>query len=252
MGEALVGHLMRINLEYYSKFLLNVIPIILIELIAAITGSYYLKKKDYPLLINKYLVIFLWYTFFTEAIGTYAPLAFFSGYEYLGFVKNTLLVRNYWLYNIYFIISFSFLTYYFKAFLSNNRIKKTFNYLIGLYVITAVVYFLETNTFFIKYSIYTFSVGTVLLLISIILFYFELLKSDKVINLKRYLPIYISIGVLFFNLCVTPLQLFSKYFKSINELYVNLNATVLLIANIFMYSTIIIGFLVCSKKEFKN
>ncbi|MCW8981918.1 MAG: hypothetical protein OQJ83_11085, partial [Altibacter sp.] len=81
-----------------------------------------------------------------------------------------------------------------------------------------------------------------------VLFYFELLRSDMLLQLKHFLPLYISAGVLVFNLCVTPIDIFSEYFKN-NTFLVELKVYVYLYANIFMYSSFIIGFIVCSKKK---
>lgn len=238
-----------LKLDYFHKYLISTIPVNILEIAALLSGIYYLKKTGKPLAINKYLVVVLWYTVISDLIGAYAPIGYFSDYKYFGFVKDTLIVRNLWLYNCYFLISYSFFIYYFISYLTNEYYKKIAKYVIGLYVISGISYIIISNTFFTAYSIFSITVGSLLLLISIILFYLDVLKSDEIIKLKRYLPIYISIGVLFFNLCVVPLQLFSKYFKAINELYVNISSFISLIGNVFMYSAFIIGFLMCTPKR---
>ena len=93
--------------------------------------------------------------------------------------------------------------------------------------------------------------GTFLLFFSVMFFYFELLRSDLVLQLKRFLPFYISVGVLVFNLSITPIEILSQYFnlEEGNELFIKLHINVLLIANIFMYSTFILGFIICSRKK---
>ena len=236
-------------MDYYYKFLFNVIPIDLIELFAALSGVYYLNKKKKNDKIIKYFVVFLWYTFINEIIGMYSPIAYFSNYKYFGIVKDTVFERNIWLYNIYFIINFSFLIYFFKSLLSNTKFRKTMNIVIIIFVLIATMYLYFSKEFFISYSILTLTTGSILVLINILMFYSRLLKADKVINLKKYLPIYLSIGVMFFYLCVTPIELFAKYFKMINEVYVNIRTNILLVANIFMYSTFITGFIVCAKSN---
>ena len=81
------------------------------------------------------------------------------------------------------------------------------------------------------------------------LFFLQLLKSDFILNLKRFLPIYVAIPVMIFYLCVTPVSLFSEYFKTStgNSLFVDLHVHILLYSNIFMYLFFILGFIICSK-----
>jgi len=221
----------------------------MLEIIAAITGSYYIFKKPYAHKVFKYLVYFLWFTVITEIIAMYTTIAYFTEYKYFGFTKDTNFEKNYWLFNIYSLINYSFFLYFFISLLQKDKIKKILNIINIGYVIIGILILIASDTFFIKDSIYTNTLGTILLLFAIILFYFDLLKSDKIINFKRYLPIYISIGVLGFNLCTTPLSIFSIYFERINELFVNVKINIYLFANIFMYSTFILGFIICSKKK---
>ena len=109
-----------------------------------------------------------------------------------------------------------------------------------------------SDVFFKEDSVFTAIAGTLLLLLVNVLFYFDLLKSNQILNLKKQLPIYISVGVLVFYLCVTPIDLFSQYFKRVNELFVNVKAIIYIIANILMYTTFTIGFLVCAKNKKEN
>lgn len=245
MGRLLIP----LTLDYFFEYITKSIPITILELFAAIAGTYYLQKKPNTLKINKFFVYLLWYTFINEFVASYSLIGYFSEYKYLGFIEGTLFERNFWLYNIYSIINFSFLIYYFNAYFSDNKSKMITKYFLFAFVFSSITYLIVTDVFFKSYSNFTTAVGTILLLTSIFFFYFRLLKTDKVIILKYFLPIYLSIGALFFNLCITPIDLFSQYFKRINALYVSLHINLLLIANIFMYTTFIIGFLICAKKE---
>jgi len=221
----------------------------MLEIIAAITGSYYILNKPYTHKVFKYLIYFLWFTVITEIIATYPSIAYFTEYEYFGFIKDTEYERNYWLFNIYTLVNYSFFQYFFISLLQKDKTKKILNFINIAYVIIGILILITSDTFFIRDSIYTVALGTILLLFVIILFYFDLLKSNKIINFKKYLPIYISIGVLVFNVCTTPLSIFSIYFERINELFVNIKINIYLFANIFMYSTFILGFILCTKKK---
>ena len=236
-------------LDYLNEYIFKVTPIKLLELLAAIAGTYFLRKKPKTLFVNKYLVYFLWYTFINEVIASYAGIAYFSNYEYFGFIKETVFFKNVWLYNIYNLINFSFLTYYFGSYLQNKNSFKIYKFIIPFYLLISVFTIFYTGSFFKLDSLFSILVGSIILLISIIQFYFDLLKSEQILILKKYLPVYISIGVLVFNICIPPFFIFSHYFNSENSTFVLLRTNVLLIANIFMYSTFIVGFIVCAKNE---
>ncbi len=219
------------------------------ELSVVIAGTYFLYKKPKTNIINRYLVYFLWFTLIVDVLGNYPAIIYFTGFEYWSFIKGTGFEKNSWLYNVYTLISFSFFGYYFIAFVQNENLKKRLIITNGLYFLIGIIVFFVSDVFFIGDSIYTSIAGTVLLLFIIILFYFDLLQSNEVINLKFYLPIYMSIGVLVYFLCLTPIDIFSQYFNKINKMFINLKSNILLFSNIFMYSTFIIGFLVCAKKK---
>jgi len=236
-------------LDYLFEYLTKVIPIYVLELLAVIAGTFYLRNNTNTLLVNKYLVYFLWYTFINELIGSFAPIAYFTNYEYFSFVKNTLFSDNVWLYNIYTLVSFSFFGYYFITLLQSEKLKKRLYIIYFSYLVIGIINLFVTDIFFKGSSIYTSIVGTILLLSIIIVFYFDLLQNDIILDLKKHLPVYISLGVLVFYLSVTPLDIFSRYFNSDNDIFVSLRTNILLFANIFMYSTFILGFILCTKKK---
>ena len=231
-----------------STFLRNGIPISSIELIAALAGTYYLRTTQYDKM-TKQLVIFLWFTFLTELLAWYAPLSHFSDYKFLGFVKDTPFKANYWIYNIYLIISFSFYVHFFNSYLRDRKWNVLLNWMNVVYVISAILYLLITDTFFKSFSMFTNIAGTLLLFIAIILLFYQVLRSDLLLKLKHWLPLYVAIGVLIFNACITPIDIFSIYFKAENNVFVTFRADIDLIAITFLYLTFTIGFLICSRKK---
>ena len=239
-------------MDYLNEYLFKVIPIKGLELLAAIAGSYFLRNKTNTSKVNKYLVWFLWYTFINEVIGSYGSIAYFTNYEYFGFIKDTIFERTYWIFNIWQLLFYSFFIYYFRELLLNYSFKRILRIALILYVIFWVVNLIYDNLLFEVSSLYNGLVGSIFLLMAIILFYFDLLKSDRVLNIKKYLPIYVSLGVLVFSLCTTPLDIFAQYFNTENNIYIKLRASVLLFVNIFMYGAFIIGFLVCVKNKPKT
>lgn len=71
------------------------------------------------------------------------------------------------------------------------------------------------------------------------------------LQLKNYLPFYISVGILAFNVCLAPLEILAEYYNLAeeNNLFVNLRITVMLVGNFFMYGTFIYAFATCCKKK---
>ncbi|MCB0457446.1 MAG: hypothetical protein KDC91_06850, partial [Flavobacteriaceae bacterium] len=113
------------------------------------------------------------------------------------------------------------------------------------------IYFQFVKTSFFENSSFVIIVGTFLIMGVLFQFFYEILKSDYILKLKTYLPMYIAVGVFVFNLATAPLSIFSDYYNITNgnELFVKLQVYIVLISNLFMYSCFTIGFLVCSKKK---
>lgn len=234
-----------------EDFLLFILPVISLELLAAIAGSYYLKTAKTPFKNSKYLVYFLWFTVFVEIAGSYAPIAYFSNYKYFSFIKETPFENNQWWYNIFILINFSFFTYYFISFLRNKTVKAIAHILIAVFLIVSIGIYASTGTIFQVTLKFVIIMGTLILLLSVLFFYFELLRSDLLLQLKHFLPFYISVGVLVFNLCVTPVDILAEYFSGgeENDLFIKLHVNVLLYANIFLYTSFILGFVICSRTK---
>jgi len=234
-----------------SYLILYILPINILEVLAASFGLYYLKRKESPHFNSKLLVWFLWLTVFVEIVGFYAVLAYLTEYRIFSFIKGTPFQNNIWWYNLYSVVDFIFFTYYFTSFLKSKWMIYFFRILVAIFLGYSVSIFFLTDELFLSSSSSVMIFGSLIVLLSVLSFYYELLRSDLILNLKRFLPIYISIGVLIFNLSVTPLTFFSEYFKLIdgNEMFVMLHMRIMLFANIFMYLTFILGFILCSPRK---
>lgn len=192
--------------------------------------------------------MFLWVTFFVEFIGAYAPIAYFTKFKYFKFVEGTVYSDNYWLYNILILITYIFYMWYFRWYLKDRKWRTILGALIILYAGASIINLLISDVYFTGFSQFSMFAGAIMLFLSVGLFYFELLRSDIMLYLTRFLPFYISIGALILHLCITPIDFFSKYFSAANNVFVNLRVSILLYANIFMYATFILGFIVCSRR----
>ncbi len=92
-----------------------------------------------------------------------------------------------------------------------------------------------------------FVVGSIFLIISIVFYLIELLKSEKVIIFHRKLLFWISIGLLLFHSGTIPFSLkYNEYslFPSIDKLFL-----IIYVLAFFMYTTFIFGFIWSNKEE---
>lgn len=224
-------------------YLLHIV--LFLEFLAVASGLYYLSKKKNAEKWNKYFVWFLCITFLTEFFALYAVIAYYTDYNYFSFIKDTPFQRNIWMYNPLIIGEFVFLPLYFRSQMSKPLFRQIILLLCAVYFTAAVSHNIFSDTFFNNYSSVGLSLGSIVLIVSILLFYIEILRSDKILNLKYYLPFYFSIGAGIFHLCMTPLFLFSKYFNQQNELFVEYYSYILSFANVFLYSLYTISFFIC-------
>src|SRR5690606_29583804 len=113
----------------------------------------------------------------------------------------------------------------------------------------AVSHNIFSDTFFNYFSSVGMALGAILLIISILLFYIEILQSNKILNLKYYLPFYFSIGSGIFYLCMTPLFLFFKFNNLQNEFFMEIYTQLLFYGNLFLYSLYTISFFICLRDK---
>lgn len=217
------------------------------ELLAALAGSYYLNKRFDE--INFKLVIFLWFTLFVEVVFGWLP-TLICGFDAFSFLRFTILEQNSWVYNISIIIKFVFYIYYFRFFIGRNVLKQILNYCVVFFILTSITNLLVSEVFFKMISSYTYILGALFLMVSVMFYFIEVLRSDEILNFKKTLPFYIAIGALVFHLSATPLFIYSKYYSnSKSPGFVEIYQIILMVANIFMYTCYSIGFIVCSRKN---
>jgi len=216
------------------------------ELCAFLLSIYYYKNHKHR--ETFFLTWFLGITIFVETISSYSFVL--DDFSFLSRLKGTNFEHNFWIYNIYMIVSYLFYTSFFKWFFKSNKAIKILNYLSIAYVIGSVLYLIINGGFFEGYSLFTLLIGSALVLLSIFYYYYEIIKNDSVLKIKKSLPFYVSLGALFFHLFTTPVLIYSIYYRqSFNPEFFTLFKIVLYGSNLILFSSYIIGFIVCSKKK---
>lgn len=217
----------------------------LFEFLAFVFGLfYYSKNKSKP---TYFFVWFLGITIFSELFSWYA---YFVDDGFLSFLKGTVFQSNYWSANTYSIISYLFYINYFKWYLLDKTSIKIINLLSVTFLIISIVEIIFSRCFFVRFLPISNIVGTLFVFISIANYYLELLKSDQILEVKRSLPFYVSVGALLFHLSTTPLFIYGSYYSnSIDPSFVSLYRHIIFGINILLYSIYIVGFLVCSQSK---
>ncbi|MGS2725992.1 hypothetical protein ACU8DI_05245 [Psychroserpens sp. BH13MA-6] len=212
-----------------------------VELIAALAGSYYLKKK--PNSVLKIFVFYLWMTFVVELIGGYSHLMQ-DNYDKQWFIdlKNSLLCSNHWLYNIYSLLTIGFLGVFYSGLLSKPSFKVLIRAIIVLYTLFALIFYTFTDAFFTTTLPYDAILASVIVSIYVILYFIELMNSEVLLEYYKLASFYISIALFLWYICVTPLFIFDNYFKAVNTKFVDFRRILLLIINICTYLCFAFGF----------
>ncbi|MCM4159806.1 hypothetical protein FHG64_15770 [Antarcticibacterium flavum] len=219
--------------------------VFLLEGIAAFAGIYFYRNNPGNKAAGMF-AYFLLITYVVEAIGFFPAMIYWN--ESIHFLKDGFFYKNFWLYNPYIILSF---VVYLTFFRKNIRNKKTSDFLkklIIIYAFACILFLVFTDVFFRTTSTFTYLTGSVLLLAVIFYYYFEILLSNRILNIKRDISFYISLGAVVHFLTTTPIFIYFNYFTNKSPEFIQLSSAVMIAMNIFMYSTYSFGFFFLSHK----
>jgi hypothetical protein len=174
-------------------------------------------------------LIFIGYSLLTEVLGFIIGVIFYT---------NTFPIYNTWnLVNIFFYLFF-FLS------LLKNPLKRNFIKWISIvflvFTIIQVTFFKDFIHEFISNNII---IGNFLIVISVLLYFHEILNSNEVLKLKDSMFYWIGLGVLLYNIGFIPVYVVAE-FISFGVAF----RIITVVLNIIMASCFIIGFF-RSKKE---
>lgn len=169
---------------------------------------------------------------------------------YLGFVMLVELfgylipqlfhVKSQFVYNIYVIVSFLFYLLWFRRILKHNKAIPFFIIVFAISVFLAIIY----EDFWQSLWKIPLITGTILLLISSVLYYKELLQSNAILDYKKSQTFWIVTGLLIFHIGFLPLLLAQPYIKVSRLPY----RMAIMILNILLYGFIIKSYL-CLKTK---
>jgi hypothetical protein len=222
-----------------------------VEVLAAVVAIFcYDKYKQTPV---KYFIYFLVYVAIMELIGAYPT--FVEKYESLSeakeFLKGTKFEENNWFYTIFWTIASAvFYSFYLGQFIESDYSIKVIKYITSIFIISSLVYILlNWNSFFVSsfYFVDIFSASVILL--SVVLYFIEVLKSQKVLIFYKSINFYIAAVLLIFFLIKTPLLFYDVYFSRSDMDYLRLNATISILCIAFMYVTFSFALIWCKPQN---
>ncbi len=218
------------------------------EFLAALVGIICIAKYRVTSLSTRYFVYYLCLSFVVDIFGNLPTLIF--KFDKLSFLKDTFLYKNAWLYNSYTVISILFFIFYFRSNLTNKKFRNILSVSAILFFISSIFNFLLTDVFFSVHSSFLMMIGTFLILLSVFFYFFEMLRSEKILEFNKDLVFYVAVGSTVFHLCVTPLFIYSNYYSnSISSFFVEVRQVILYSAIIFMYTCFTFGLIICLRKN---
>ncbi|MCK8481214.1 hypothetical protein [Psychroserpens algicola] len=220
------------------------------EILAAILGSWYLKKTKNQNL--KVFIYYLWLVVIVEVLGYYKHILQ-NNYDYNWFIawKNSVLCQNTWLFNIYTFLKIGLLGVFYSSLLSKPSFKLIIRGIIVIYSIFSIIYYTSTDAFFVMGLPFDDILGAVIIFIYIMFYFTELMNSEYILQYYKLPSFYISVALLLWHLCTTPLFIYNSYFRAFNTEFVNFRTLLLLYINIFTYSCFAFGFWYSLKKSKK-
>lgn len=219
-----------------KEFLINYYTPItnIVEILAAIAGSMYVYKSRDK--ISRLFVYYLWLTVFVENLALYGRFMR-NNYdnELFILIKNSSFCTNHWLYNIRSLITIIILGEYFRRLVTKVSYKKSIKLIITIYLVFLILYFTFSDAFFYNGIPYNFMLRTLIIVFFVCLYYLELLKSDRILEFHKSKHFYISSALLMWSLVVTPLFIFSDYYRLGNPNFIYFRQLILLSSNIVIY-----------------
>ena len=211
-----------------------------------------LKNTYLTLYVGVFLISLIKFPLYKHTTLRLLPIILFLTMvtEYLGyFLKDIIyyIPLNKFIYNLYYLIHFSFFFYIFMRMIENDRFKK--NIKIGLVVFW--LFFLSDVVFtgiFENSFARTYIAGAAILIFCITLYYINILQSSLVLVVKNDLLFWVSVGLFLFYIGYIPIKIIRTWFykpDSFFEILLVIQSSLIII----MYLFFLTGFLWMKKRS---
>ncbi|WP_299381985.1 hypothetical protein [uncultured Lacinutrix sp.] len=217
-----------------------------IQLVAVVAGLIFYKKyKATPV---TFFIKIIFYLFLVQFLGSYAH--YYDTFDFLNSIYNSVFRNNYWYFTIFFdigaIVLFSI---FFQRILTVKLHVKVLKIATYLFVFFATVYLLVNyQKFFYQYFSLLQIIGALVMILSSVLYYLELLQSNTILKFYSTIYFYIASAIFVWWIITTPISFFDLYTRGSDWNFIFLEWQIYLFANFFMYLVFTIG-LIVSKPE---
>ena len=197
-----------------------------IALLSGIIAWKYIKDKKI-----RYFVCYLLFIVFSEQVGNYLGRH--------GYKSASVMFYNYLVIPAEFIFAYWFL----HAHLEKIRSKSLlWGFSSGCLIASVLEYtLLKDERFF--FSSFSYVVSALFLLILILLFLWQFIKTDKLINYDRYFVFWVAVAFLIYYLGTFPLYIFYNYLYSVNKKVFYIYWETQMYLNMLMYLLFSVGIL---------
>jgi len=165
--------------------------------------------------------------------------------EISAFIIGVLLrINTFPIFNTWNLVNHFFYLFFFLHLLQNSLKRKIVIFIIGIYAVFTAVVIAFYVDFLSKFLSINSVIGSILIVISIMIYFSELLQSDEILNLKKSIYFWISLGVLLFNIGFIPVYIIAEFI-----VFGGVFKIITFLLNLLMISCFVTGFIV-SKKEY--
>lgn len=233
---------LKTNYSFLTKFF---------EFIAAITAI--LCYKKYKNTTIKYFIYFLVYVALIEFVGGIP--GYVEKYDFLFDIKEklkgTIFEKNYWWYTISWNIGAPiFYSFYFRKILKDNMFINTLKFTSFLFLVSSIIFIvLNLKAFFISSFPFINIFGTLMILLCVVFYFIEFLKSDEILIFYKSINFIVSTTIFLWWLVITPLVFYQIYYSKADWDFVILRWQIYLFANICMYLTFTFALIWCKPEN---
>lgn len=210
------------------------------EIVAAIIGTLFIYK--YKKTSLKYFLYLLWYIVFTEILGKYADEL------NLSYIGENGVKYNFWLYNLLYSIILPVLYLIYFNLIKTAKFKFWIKIFVYLFLIISIINWSFIQNFRTEWLDTPFIVGAIFLTIIILLYFIELLRSEKIVTFHKSLLFWISVGLLIFYTSTIPFRVVQNIYATSPDISIVKLFIIKYILAIAMYVIFSFGF-IWSKKE---
>ena len=166
------------------------------EIITAILALVFYKKYKGTFL--RYFLFIIWYSIVNEVFAMY----------YAKHINENNLV----LFNVNKVLEFSFYLFLYRSLVETKIHKKTITVFIVLYYFSLLINCFFQN-FLYEYFSNTYFLGAVFIISSIVMYFSEILNSEKIIYINRTFIFWLSIAVFLLYITSIPFKVMMNYYQ---------------------------------------